>query len=104
MGMNYYCVHKNFGKRHIGKLSHKWAFVFHGYSEYDFGIRSSAAWKQVLSLPDIKILDEEGTEIDKNDFFNRVLQSLPEKKTTVTHDEESWHDEHGFAFLNKYFS
>ena len=104
MGTNYYCLHKKFGKRHIGKLSYKWAFVFHGYPEYDFGIRSFDDWRSVILDNQVTIISEDDVPIDKEAFLARIEQSLADQKSTVTHDDESWHDERGFAFLNRYFS
>jgi hypothetical protein len=105
MGTNYYCLHKKYGKRHIGKLSYKWAFVFHGYPEYDFGIKSYDEWKRVLLDKQVTIISgESDVPIDKKGFLVRIEQSLAEQKSTVMHNDESWHDERGFAFLNREFS
>ena len=105
MGANYYCLHEKLGKRHIGKLSYKWAFVFHGYPDYDFGIRSYDDWKKLILDEQVTIIsDDDDSVLDKEQFLARIEQSITNKKTTVTHDDESWYDNQGFAFLNREFS
>ena len=105
MGTNYFCITKEDNKkRHLGKKSCGWAFLFHGYIEDDFSIRGYADWQKTLLQNGICILDEYGEKIKKRDFFHMVEQSLPETRTGVLNNNESWHDKDGFAFLTNYFS
>lgn len=105
MGTNYFCTLKDNKKIHIGKNSCGWAFLFHGYTdENNFIICSYSDWQKFLSQKGLRIVDEAGVLMKKKDFFMLIDISLSYKKMPVLNNQESWSDEPGFTFLNKYFS
>jgi hypothetical protein len=105
MSTNYFCVEKDTGKKHIGKLSCGWAFVFHGYDEDGFKISNYEEWEKYLLRRSVKIYDEEDNKLNVKDFLKLVKDSLStkRKKQTIQKDKKSWHDKEGFAFFNYYF-
>lgn len=106
MGTNYFCFEKNIGKKHIGKLSCKWTFLFHGYDEYGFKIKSYDEWKNFLLMNEAKICDECEDDIDINDFLALVENSLSQsnKRHVISEGAKGWYDKDGFLFLDNYFS
>lgn len=69
MGTNYYCYEKNHRRKHIGKQSSRWQFLFHGYSESDFEIKSYADWKIYLLSDELEIYNEYHQKIEKSAFL-----------------------------------
>lgn len=65
MGTNYSCRDKtrNSKERHIGKKSCRWSFIFHGYEELGFSLKSYTEWKKYLLDSEVKIYDEYGKKI-----------------------------------------
>ncbi len=104
MGTNYYCYEKNHRQKHIGKQSHRWRFLFHGYSTPDFEIKSYSDWKKHLLSDEFEICDEGHEKIEKSDFFKMIEESISEKKHSIEEGVEGWYDEQGYCFFKDYFS
>ena len=76
MGTNYYAVQKRPSlyrtMLHLGKASAGWKFLFHGYMNNDFTIKSIEDWKNYIRSKDLVIIDEYDTIVNRNKFFKMV--------------------------------
>ncbi len=102
MGTNYYleevvCPHCNKADKstHIGKSSFGWCFSLHVYP-LD-GLATWAAWKERIVFGEGRIVDEYGTVIMTQDFFDVVekrkgrgadLRKFTQKDYEMNHAEE----------------
>ena len=68
MGTSYYCYEKNHRRKHIGKQSCRWRFLFHGYSEPGLEIKSYLDWKKHLLSKEFEIYNEYHKKIKKKIF------------------------------------
>lgn len=107
MGTNYFFSTKAWTRHHIGKKSHKWVFIFHGYEEDDFGVqlKSYDEWKAYLSNKEVKLYDESMEKVKLASFLKMVEQSLTDQenqKSSLLNG--GWYDQYGYPFLNHYFS
>ncbi|MBI2792195.1 MAG: hypothetical protein HYX61_09560 [Gammaproteobacteria bacterium] len=104
MGTNYFAVDKERVKRHIGKMSFGWEFVFHGYEEEDFKIKAFDEWEVYLKRIDVEIYDGCDESIATDTFLKLVKDSIGKRRHSIGSDRAGWYDTIGFAFLNHYFS
>lgn len=86
MGTNYYahfnpcpCCGRGDEPIHVGKSSSGWAFSFRAYNNVWIGpdkeqmtIKTAAAWRELLSRPDVTLLDEYGNKQDVELFWKGV--------------------------------
>lgn len=104
MGTNYYCYEKNHRRKHIGKKSGGWKFLFRGYDKPDFQIKSYEAWRNYLLSNPVEIFDEAHEKVEMEDFFKIVDDSIVEKSHSTEDTQEGWHDQCGYAFFINKFS
>src|SRR5262249_5709400 len=104
MGINYYCYEKNHRRKHIGKQSYRWRFLFHGYSAPDLEIKSYSGWKKHLLSDGFEIYNENHEKIEKSCFFKMIEESISGKKHSIEKGVEGWYDEQGYCFLNSSFN
>lgn len=131
MGMNYYCISipcnlcgcsKN--RRHIGKSSCGWKFIFKGYPFE--GPTTYKEWINELCQSDYLIVDENEDVISLQDFIDEIHEGgrqdkmkgsanmacggvLNEdeekylKNTQIDTDISYWLDEEGYGFTSNFF-
>ena len=104
MGTSYYCYEKNHRRKHIGKQSCRWRFLFHGYSEPGLEIKSYSDWKKHLLSGKFEVYNEDHEKIEKADFFKLIEESISGKKYSIEEGVEGWYDKQGYCFLNISFS
>lgn len=109
MGLNYFVIKKKSSiRRHIGKLSYGWKFIFHGYDYLYFNVnlKSRKEWEKYLLSEKLFVYNTEEDEIiDTNEFLKLVEESKSEKKIQpLTEDYKEWYDNEGFLFCDHYFS
>lgn len=102
--MNYYFLRTKVSTVHIGKKSSKSQFVFHGYDDFDFKMKSYEDWKNFLLTNKIKIYDKCGKKI-KISMFLKIIEdsrAFKEKEDLIS-DYPAWYDEEGFLFHQSEF-
>lgn len=108
MGQNYFFLkEKSSIRRHVGKLSFGWKFIFHGYEYLDFNVnlKSRKEWEKYLLSEKVLVYTEEDEIIDTMEFLKLVEESKSEKKRRpLTEYYKEWYDDEGFLFCDHYFS
>jgi hypothetical protein len=107
MGTNYFSldvcrVEKTLRVLHIGEKSMGRTFLFHGYDEDNFKIKSFNDWKEYLLNGNVDIFDENWKKFDKNEFLKLILDSLSERRHDIEKHNGYWRDERGFLFTDHY--
>lgn len=104
MGKNYYAIkEKSSIRKHIGKLSYGWKFIFHGY-DWDLNLKSRKEWEKYLLSEKVIVYDEDDEIIDTAEFLALIEESSTEKKRApLSEYHKEWYDEEGFLFCDHYF-
>jgi len=113
MGINYYARYNicpqcgRYDELHICKFSLGWKPLFQAYREERWGveIRSFRDWVKFLKQPDVKIVDQYGGEIKKEDFIRMCKERQKSEKSIRSHEDEwwVWVDKEGYEFTYRKF-
>jgi len=114
MGTNYYARYNicpqcgRYDELHICKISFGWKPLFQAYREEEYGveIRSFRDWVEFWRQPDVKIVDEYGDEVEKEDFVGllAIRHKYEGFKSHLKSDRGIWTDKEGYEFTYREFS
>jgi hypothetical protein len=111
MGTNFYqesepckCCGAVKEKKHIGKSSAGWAFVFAAYEENT--PVTFQEWKEELQKDGYKIYDEYGKEYSTQEFLERVesFQAHAEESKRLDVNSDVYYDRKGYRLCRRGFN